>query len=230
MATTTSIAPLYGGQKIFAAVLLAGLGLWGVYDYTVTIPRQENTFVDYQAGKTHLAELQTRQDAALKQGRSLTQAEMDDYAATKKAVEVMAPGGAEPLPPSKFNRITQWFYITCLPFVPWFIWLYVKAKRQVYRLDDEGALHFTGNPALAIGTWAKDDIADIDMHRWMAKSIAWAVHKDGTRLKLDAYLHKNLHLIIGAISNRFYPDQWDAEGKMVKAEPAEEAAEAPEQS
>ena len=59
---------------------------------------------------------------------------------------------------------------------------------------------------------------------WMAKSIAWLVHSDGTRVKLDDYKHKNLYLIVGAIASRLHPDQWTPEAKPVKAE--QEAAEA----
>ena len=121
-----------------------------------------------------------------------------------------------PEPPSAYDRATQWLFILSLPCAPWFLWLYIKAKKQKYTLDDEGTLHFTGDPELKTGSWAQSEIADIDMSRWMAKSIAWLVKTDGTRLKLDAYLHKDLHLIIGAIASRMHPDEWDAEAKPLK--------------
>jgi len=121
-----------------------------------------------------------------------------------------------PTPPSAFDRMTQWFFIASLPCTPWVLWLFVKARRQKYRLDEDGTLHYFGDPEFGDGAWTRDEIADIDMHRWMAKSIAWAVHQDGRRLKLDAYLHKDLHLIIGAIASRMHPEEWDAEAKPVK--------------
>ena len=68
------------------------------------------------------------------------------------------------------------------------------------------------------------EIFDIDMGRWMAKSVAWVVHADGRRLKLDDYLHRNVHLIVGALASERYPDEWDAEAKRVGA--GEEAGEA----
>ena len=77
--------------------------------------------------------------------------------------------------------------MSCLPFAPYFLWLFFKAKKQVYRLDDEGTLHFAGDPAMKSGAWRLEQMADIDMNRWMAKSIAYLVHQDGTRLTLDAY-------------------------------------------
>jgi hypothetical protein len=80
-------------------------------------------------------------------------------------------------------------------------------------------------PLFGDGAWTREEMADIDMDRWMAKSIAWLVHTDNRRLKLDAYLHKDLHLIIGAIASRLYPDQWDDQAKPIKADqPAASAA------
>ena len=55
------------------------------------------------------------------------------------------------------------------------------------------------------------------MSKWMAKSIAHVVHTDGTRLMLDDYKHRHLHLIIGAIASRLYPQDWDAQAKIVKS-------------
>jgi hypothetical protein len=126
-----------------------------------------------------------------------------------------------PEPPSAFDRATQWFFIASLPFAPWFFWMFLKARKQHYRLDDDGTLHYVGDAQLGTGAWSAAEIADIDMSRWMAKSIAWVVKSDGTRLKLDAYVHKDLHLIIGAIASQKYPEAWDAEAKPVKKDSAQ---------
>ncbi len=42
------------------------------------------------------------------------------------------------------------------------------------------------------------------------------MHRDGTRVKLDDYKHRNLHLIIGRIASARYPGEWDAEAKPDK--------------
>ena len=55
----------------------------------------------------------------------------------------------------------------------------------------------------------------------MAKSIAYVVHTQGTRVKLDDYKHRNLHLIVGGIASRLYPEAWDAEAKQIKADEPE---------
>jgi hypothetical protein len=119
--------------------------------------------------------------------------------------------------PGKYDRVTQWAFIACLPFAPYFFWAYFVARRRRYTLDDDGTLH---TPA---GAWATDEISDIDMSRWMAKSIAWVVHRDGTRVKLDDYKYKGLHRIVGAIASRLYPDDWDED-----ARPAEQGEALPE--
>jgi hypothetical protein len=114
--------------------------------------------------------------------------------------------------PGKYDRLTQWAFIACLPCAPYFFWMYFVARRRRYTLDDDGTLHTQA------GTWPADEIADIDMNRWMAKSIAWVVHRDGARVKLDDYKFKGLHQIVGAIASRLHPDDWTED-----ARPAEQA-------
>ncbi len=121
--------------------------------------------------------------------------------------------------PGKYDRLTQWAFMLCLPCVPYYLWMFFAAKRRVYRLDDDGTLH---TPQ---GSWARPQIADIDMGRWMAKSIAWVVHNDGSRIKLDDYKFRDLNLIIGAIASRLHPDDWDDEARPVKAESGQPTAE-----
>lgn len=112
--------------------------------------------------------------------------------------------------PAKYDRIMQWLFIACLPMAPYFLWTVLRTRRRVYRLDDDGTLH------MPEGTWAARDVADIDMSRWMAKSIAWVVHRDGTRVKLDDYKHRNLHLIVGAVASRLHPADWTPEARPLQ--------------
>ncbi len=114
--------------------------------------------------------------------------------------------------PHKYDRIMKGLvFLPCLPFFPYFLWIYYRTKRQVFELDDDGTLHSQA------GDWPMDSIADIDMSKWMAKSIAHVVNTDGTRLKLDDFKHRDLHLIIGAIASRLYPQDWDDQAKQVKS-------------
>lgn len=233
MAITTSIAPSYGWRMLFIAALCAVFGVWGAYDYWVKIPRQERDFAEYTQAKDTITEIDRRQ-GELRPGQQLSDGDIMAHRQANQTIARLAPGGEAPTKPSKFNRVTQWFYIACFPFTFYCLWLYAKAKKQVFRLDDEGTLHFEGDPEHGSGAWQATDIADIDMSRWMAKSIAYLVRAGddgGVRLKLDAYLHKDLHLIVGAIAARHHPDKWDSDAKPVKAraiEPPSEPAPADE--
>ena len=116
--------------------------------------------------------------------------------------------------PSAYDRPVQWLFILSLLFVPFYAWNLLKYGPGVYRLDEDGTLH------MPEGTWTRDEIAGIDMDRWMAKSTAVVLNTDGTGVKLDAYIYKDLHLIIGTIAHRFHPEQWEEDGRKVK--PADE--------
>src|SRR5687767_13201078 len=173
MAITTSIAPSYAWRMIFIAVLCAVFGLWGAYDYWVAIPRQEAIYAEYEAAKTEAARVEK-----LALSQPLSDQDRLAFDQATATVNRLAPTGAAPVRPGKWDRLTQWFFISCLPFTFYGIWLYKKAKRQVFRLDEQGTLHFAGDAALGSGAWTQAEIADIDMSRWMAKSIAYAVHAD----------------------------------------------------
>ncbi len=207
MALTTTIARHFALRQIIMAVVCLGLGLWGLYDYQIKIPRQQAVWKDY--------ENQTQKKTALedlRDERALTGAEIQEFEATVAKLNRLG----SPTKPGKLDRLVKGLaFVPCLPFTPYFLWVYVRTKRRVYRLDDDGTLH------LPQGVWPQDQIADIDMSRWMAKSIAYVVDKQGTRVKLDDYKYRNLHLIIGGIASRLYPEAWDAEAKQIKADEAE---------
>ncbi len=282
MAITTKIAGRYAARIIVAAAVCTVFGLWGIYDYTIKIPRRqlltdrlqmltqcrealETTqlqswlvneskealeaislqrltfdessrqdrpdlassleFASSDEFKQKLGEIAVSRDdvrwlmilAVIEEGlKSKRALPLQDYPPafaayqlTSTAIDVIGPVTA----PAKYDRIMQWGFISCLPFVPYFLWGFVVARRKVYELDDNDTLHMPD------GAWKADQIADIDMSRWMAKSIAYVVHSDGTRVKLDDYKHQSLHLIIGAVASRLYPGRWDAEANAIDTTP-----------
>jgi hypothetical protein len=214
MAIQTTVAKGYAARMVLIAVLCAVFGVWGIYDYVWAIPAQQTRYEQFVQMTQRKAELE-REKAS---GLMPDQAKMDEW---DRINQWLSAQKGTPEPPSTYDRATQWLFILSLPFAPWFLWLFIKAKRQNYRLDDDGTLSFHGDPEFGNGSWPQSEIADIDMSRWMAKSIAWLVKTDGTRLKLDAYLHKDLHLIIGAIASRMHPDEWDADAKPLKKGPGD---------
>lgn len=233
MAISTTIARHYAWKMIIMGVMCVVFSVWGAFDLwgqqplplgvatLKPIPYKERVITEYEALKPRMAEYERRQH----EGPPLTAQELDTYEVDKKRRDELAPGGAEPQPVGSWDRPTQWAFISCILFAPSCFWSVYKLSRRVYRLDDDGTLH------LPEGDWPQDQIADIDMSRWMAKSIAYVVHKDGRRVMLDDYKHRNLHLIIGAIAARLYPESWDDQAKPIKprseeppAEPAPEPA------
>ena len=113
-------------------------------------------------------------------------------------------------PPSAYDRPVQWMFIASLIFTPLYLWGVFKYGPRKYMLDESGTVHAPE------GVFARDEIQDIDMSRWMSKSTADLVLVDGRRVELDAYIFKNLHLIIGSIAHRLHPEAWTEEAKKVK--------------
>ena len=124
-------------------------------------------------------------------------------------------------PPSKYDRPMQWLFIICLPFGLYYFLVYLKMKNNAagYRLADDGTLSTPG------GSWGADEIQDIDMSRWISKTgkarstwTAKAIVGDGTPVLLDDYIFRDMHLIIGALAHRFYPEEWTPLARRVKTE------------
>jgi len=132
------------------------------------------------------------------------------YTFVTNQINEISPDGSVPASPSKFDRAVQWMFIACLPCVLYFLWVYLGTVRRVYTLESDGTLK---HPE---GVWPSDEIAGIDMGRWMAKSTATVQHADGKTLLLDDYKHKDMHLIVGALASRFAPEDWTPDAKPIK--------------
>ncbi len=221
MSITTSPSLSFVLRSAFLAVLCIVFGLWGAYDLWVKIPHREEQVRRFEDASATLKRL----DDARQAGTTPTQQDIDEYNRTREELRQLMPGGEAPVAPGEWDRPTQWLFIVCLPFAIWPIMQLMRIRAQKYTLDDRGDLHFAGDAKLGSGLWQAGDMRDIDMSRWMRKSIAAAIHKNGQQLPLDAYLHKNLELIVGTIASRFHPDKWTADAKPVKA--AGEGADAP---
>lgn len=210
MTITSSISKGYAWRLIIIAVVSVGLGLWGVYDYAVAIPRQKRAFERFETVTAEIDKLESKSKQ-----RGMLEPE-DEAAYLRLKQDLMQLGS--PTPPGKYDRLIKGLvFVPCLPFGPYLLWLWFRANRRTYRLDDDGTLH------LPEGSWNAQDIKEIDMTRWMSKSIAHVVHTDGTRAKLDDYQHKDLHLIVGAIASRIQPQEWTPDARPVKAETDAEA-------
>jgi hypothetical protein len=216
---TTKPATSYMARAAFMAVICIVFGVWGAYDLWVKIPAREELVRRYEEAGSTLKRL----DDARADGHTPTQAEIDEYNRAKDELRRLMPDGKAPPAPGEWDRTTQWIFIACLPVAVWPIMQLVRARAQKYTLDESGTLHFAGDAKLDSGAWPANEIADIDMSRWMRKSVANVVHTDGRRLGLDAYVHKDLELIVGSLASRLHPQKWTADAKPIKPLPAEPA-------
>jgi len=128
---------------------------------------------------------------------------------------------AEVSKPERYDRIMKGLvFIPCLPIGAYMVLMLGLQSRKRYTLNEQGDLKLANGQL-----WKRDEIADIDMDKWMRKSVALVKHTDGIReAKLDDYIHQDMHLIVGALAHRFYPDQWTEDARPVKSEEDEQAA------
>jgi hypothetical protein len=214
MALETTLQPRQKWWNVLYAAICMVLALWGAYDYFVTIPRKEQAVATYDAAAKRLEELQAK-------GQAVSAEEKLEYKDLTATVDK-----GRPTPPAAYDRPVQlWMYMVGCGVlgVPWFLWAWLAAARRSYRLEDDGTL------VAPEGRIGRDAIADIDMSRWMSKSIATVKLADGRSIVLDDYKYRNMHLIVGAIASARYPEDWTEDArdlKKIRAE-AEAAARAP---
>jgi hypothetical protein len=194
------------------AIMCFGFALWGAYDYFVSIPDREAAVQRF-----------TQASAERERIQGLPQPlPPETVAAYQQAEAVIASfKGEMPTPPAAYDRPVQlWIYMIGCGVIstPWFLWAWWSSARRKYVLQDDGTL------ITPQGTVAAEDMADIDMSRWMSKSIATVKTTDGHAFKLDDYKYKNTHLIVGSIAQRFYPEDWTEDARdrhKLEAEAAE---------
>jgi hypothetical protein len=107
--------------------------------------------------------------------------------------------------------VQLWLYIVgCgVAGVPWFIWAQWQLSRKRFKLNDDGSF------VSAEGTFAADQIAGIDMSKWMAKSIARVETADGRKIELDDYKYKGVEDIVATLAARFHPGEWTSDARPV---------------
>lgn len=225
MAIETSLQPRQTRLYLIYAVLCVAFALWGAYDYWVSIPRREAAVARYSDASEVFSRLQDRASAhqsAPSAAPPLTDAEQAQLLAAQETLAEFR--NEKPEPPAGYDRAVQvWLYMVGCGVLgaPWCLWAWFSMRNKRFRLDDDGTLHYPG------GSIAPEDMKDIDMSRWMAKSIATVHGDDGRAIKLDDYKYRNMHLIVGAIAQRFHPEDWTEDARdrrKMEAEAAEAAA------
>jgi hypothetical protein len=217
MPIRTTIQPFVLWRNVIFAALCLIFGLWGWYDYDIKIPHLEEDCIAIDQAKEEIKKFETQ----VASGTPLSKESMAQYEAAKdKVKEITSRNAGAPVKPSPLDRPMQlWLYVVGCGVLgtPFFIWPIIKIMRLRYQLDPDGTLR---TPK---GTFTVDQIADIDMRRWCAKDgdrrstwTATVVTRDGQRIVLDDHDFKNMHMIIGGIASRLYPDKWTAQAKPVR--------------
>lgn len=210
MAIETTLQPRQKWWNILYAVICGALAIWGAYDYWITIPRREQEFAEYEAAKKRHEEL-----AAAAAKAPLADAERAEYVKLDADFQKRAAENrpVPSLPPAYDRAVQMWMYIVGCGVlgVPMFLWRWLSVAGKRYRLDDDGTLHAPGEPPIPAA-----EIADIEMDKWMSKSIATVKTTQGRAILLDDYKFRGIDLIVGAIASRFYPDEWMPDGRDLR--------------
>lgn len=208
---TNGVGRSYFRQIVILIAISLGLGLWGVWDL-YQIYRAD----DLLAMRERAIEVKTDLEAQAAIA-PLSAEDQDLYERAERTLDATANVKA----PNALDHVIQWGYVSLLLCVPYFWWMVVSLGRQRYELDEEGNLHLPRERV-----WSREEIRDIDMSRWMRKSVATVVHADGRRERLDAYHHRDMEFIVGALAHRFYPEEWNDDATPVR--PDAEATEVDE--
>jgi hypothetical protein len=205
MAIETKIQTRQTFQNIGYAVICLALGLWGWYDYAVTIPEMEAAYAEFVALEETTKTLEAQSKVA--------PLNADEKALFKEAEAILAAKYKEkPDQPATYDRAVQlWLYIVGCGVlgVPWFAYAQWQLTRRRFRLEDDGAFTADGR------TYAASDLTGIDMSRWMSKSIAEVLTADGGRIALDDYKFKGVEDIVAALAARFHPGEWTSDARPV---------------
>ena len=204
MPIETRIQPRQTFWNLLYVVLCSGLALWGWYDYSVKIPRKEAEFAEYSGAEKVKSDLEKKVQA-----NPLSDAEKAEY---NDALKTLAKYKEKPAEPAAYDRAVQlWLWIVGCGVLgtPYFVIAQWRLTRCRYRLDDNGDL------TAPEGFVKAEDIASVDMSRWMSRSIAVVVTRDGRRIKLDDYKYQGVEDIVASLASRFYPGQWTSDARPI---------------
>jgi hypothetical protein len=254
MAIQTSIKKSFIYWNLLYFVLCGGLGLWGAYDYWVSIPAKEEAVARYEALMTEFANLEMRgQYSQLAAKRAQNALSEDERETLTKLETAMREAGATSAPPplsdaekARYTEIKDTLTVefeNTQPEAPasydrWVnLWLYVVgtgilgapyfAWRLISRRGQTWRLEDDGSLVTPEGAYPADAIEGIDMSIWMKKSIAKVqVQGRAEPVVLDDYEYQDAYKIIGTLAHQFHPDEWTEDAKPVKESTAKAETEA----
>ena len=258
MAIQTSVKQSFILWNLLYIVLFGGLGVWGAYDYWVTIPDQEAAVVEYEELSKRRTILGNRGRlwTLIKKKSDGTITESEDASLATMRADFEKAGLTQPPPRLTVEEVAEYEAIKVTlkddfektaPEPPasydrWVnFWIYFVGTgilgtpwfvwKLISRRGQTWRLEDDGALSTPDGVFGRDEIADIDMSIWMKKSIAKVLIKDRAEpIVLDDYEYADVYLIVGALASRFHPDEWTEEAKPIKEDGADEEDDASEES
>lgn len=203
MAIETRLSSRQNFWHMLYIVGFTAFGLWGWYDYAITIPNMERAVAEYEAAEKTKGDLEKQSATA-----ALDEAQK---AAFKAAESTLAKYKEKPVPPAAYDRAVQlWLYMVgCGGSVPFVVYMNIMARRRRYRLDDDGTL------TTPEGVFRHDEIVGLDLSKWMEKWIAKVKVADGREIKLDDYQYQFTEDIVGVLAARFEPGKWTSDARPI---------------
>lgn len=205
MAIVTRVQPRQSIQNFAYAVICLGLGLWGWWDYAVSIPKEEAAYAEFvQAEK-----VKSETEELVRGGTVLDDAAKERF---REAEATLAKYTEKPSEPAAYDRpLNLWLYIVGCGVlgVPWFAIAQWNLQRRRYAYNDDGSLESGGV------RYSADELVGIDMDRWMSKSIATVRISGDRSVLLDDYKYKGVEDIVAALAARFYPGEWTSDARPI---------------
>ena len=212
MAIQTTLKQSFILWNTLYLVITAGLGIWGAYDYWVTIPNQAFLAAEFESLSNEGHALKELVD----ENQTLNSEQIARYEEIQNTLAAPPFENTPPQAPASYDRpLNFWVYfIGCgVLSAPWFLWKLLTKKRAGPKLEDDGSL------VCAKASFSREQILGINMSKWMSKSTARVeIHDQNDPILLDDYVYQNTYLLVGALANRFHPGEWTEEAKPVKTE------------
>lgn len=211
MAIQSTLKKSFLAWNVAYLIIMGGLGVWGAYDYWVTIPEKERLATEWDELVHEGQELTDRAQSGL----PLTEADALRYEEIQE-IQTRVFENTAPQPPAAYDRaLNFWVYFMGCGVLgaPWYLWKLIAQRRVGIGLNENGDLidGETTHPAASI--------TGIDLSKWMSKSKAMvSVDKVENPLVLDDYVFQDMFLVVGALAHRFHPEAWTDEAKPIKAD------------
>jgi len=197
MVIETRIARRYWVRKALLAFMFFAFGCLALYDGFVKYPKEVvlyNENLEYEQLK------QQRASSSLTQAEATRFAELD----TKFSDPTM---GKIPKRSQKDIVLQHGLAVLCFPAALALVITWLISARRKFIIQEDGTL------IAPEGTFPPSAMTDIDMTRWMDKSIArleinGGPDKGGAAVKLDAWIYDGMDETIENLARRFHPEQY----------------------